>query len=233
MEKTAENSYILSIRINPDGFSLLINDESGSLLSTQHVSTALINLSVEEIVRIISLEAPHYYKKVILICESDKYIFIPTPFFKKEEAVDFLYFQHKKDKHERIMYNYISDWNTVNVFAVPAAIEQAMARLFPESLIEHQLSWLLKNRIKTQQSSSLYVWVRSKMLDVIALKDGKLQLMNSFGYQTPEDFSYHTLDIIEQLSLDIEKCNVNLFNSEKKPELARILEKYVTVNCLQ
>lgn len=233
MEKTAENSYILSIRINSDGFSLLINDESGLLLSTQHISTVLFNLSVEEIVRTISVETPYYYKKVNLICESDKYIFIPTPLFKKEEAMSFLYFQHKKEKHERIMYNYISDWNTVNVFAVPLPLEQALARLFPESIIEHQLSWLLKNKIKPQLSNSLYIWVRPKMLDVIALKNGKLQLLNSFSYQTPEDFSYHALDIIEQLSLDIEKCDVNLYNSEKKPELTRILEKYVKVNCLQ
>lgn len=233
MENTAGNSYILSIRINSDGFSLLINDESGSLLSTQHVSTVLYSLSAEKIARIISVEAPNNYQKVNVICESDKYIFVPTPFFKPEEATNFLYFQHKKEKHERIMYNYIPDWNTVNVFAVPTVLEQALARLYPESIIEHQLTWLLKNKVKQQFSNSLFIWVRGKMLDVIALKDGKLQLLNSFSYQTPEDFSYHTLNIIEQLSLDIEKCQVYLYNSEKKPELARILEKYVTVSSLQ
>lgn len=229
MEKTEGNLYILSIRINSDGFSLLINDESGLLLSTQYISKALFNLSVEEIVRTISVETPYYYKKVNIICESDSYIFIPTPFFKQDEAIDFLYFQHKKEKNERVLYNYVPDWDTVNVFAVPTALEQALARLFPESIIEHQLSWLLKNKIKPQHTNSLSIWVRSKMLDVIALKNGKLQLLNSFSYQTPEDLTYHVLNIIEQLSLDIEKCNVQLYNSEKKPELARILEKYVKV----
>ena len=229
MEKTAENSYILSIRINSDGFSLLINDESGLLLSTQQISKALLNLSVEEIVRTISVETPYNYKRVNIICESDSYVFIPTPFFKQDEAMDFLYFQHKKEKNERVLYNYVPDWDTVNVFAISSALEQALARLFPESIVEHQLSWLLKNKIKAQQANSLSIWVRSKMLDVIALKNGKLLLLNSFSYQTPEDFTYHVLNIIEQLSLDIEKCDVLLYNSEKKPELTKILEKYVKV----
>ncbi|HEY6914849.1 MAG TPA: DUF3822 family protein [Paludibacter sp.] len=229
MEKTAENSYTLSIRINSDGFSLLINDESGLLLSTQNISTSLFNLSAEEIVRIISIETPYYYEKVNIICESDSYIFIPTLFFKREEAMDFLYFQHKKQKNERVIYNYVSDWDTVNVFSIPATLEQALARLFPESIIEHQLSWLLKNKIKPLQTNSLSIWVRSKMMDVVALKNGKLQLLNSFSYQTPEDFTYHALDIIEQLSLDIEKCDVFLYNSDKKTELGKILEKYAKV----
>jgi len=230
MEKTAGNSNNLTIRINSDGFSLLINDESGLLLSTQHVSRALSNLSVEEIVRIITIETTYYYKKVNIICESDSYIFIPTPFFKREEAMDLLYFQHKKEKNERIIYNFVPNWDTVNVFAVPSALEQALSRLFPESIIEHQLSWLLKNKIIPLQINSLSIWVRSKILDVIALKNGKLQLMNSFSYQTPEDFTYHVLDIIDKLSLDIEKCDVFLYNSEKKPELEKMLEKYVTVS---
>ncbi|HET7732788.1 MAG TPA: DUF3822 family protein [Paludibacter sp.] len=232
MEKTAGNSYILSLRINSDGFSLLINDESGLLISTQNISTALFNLSTEEIIKIISVETPYYYKKVNIICESDSYIFIPTPFFKREEAMDFLYFQHKKVKNERVIYNYVSDWDTVNVFSIPSTLEQALARLFPESIIEHQLSWLLKNKIKPLQANSLSIWVRPKMMDVVALKNGKLQLLNSFSYQTPEDFTYHALDIIEQLSLDIEKCDVFLYNSEKKPELGKILEKYAKVSSL-
>jgi hypothetical protein len=232
MKKTAGNSYKLSIRINSDGFSLLINDEFNSLLSTQHVSTALVSLSVEEIVRIISVETPYYYKSVTVICESDSYIFIPTPFFKQTEAMDYLYFQHKKEKNERVLYNYVSDWDTVNVFSIPVTLEQALSRLFPESIIEHQLSWLLKNKIKPQHANSLSIWVRSKMLDVIALKNGKLQLLNSFNYQTTEDFTYHALDIIEQLSFDIEKCDVFLYNSEKKPELGIMLGKYLTVTNL-
>ena len=144
--------------------------------------------------------------------------------------MDLLYFQQKKEKNERIIYNNISDWDTVNVFAIPLELEHALSRLFPESIIEHQLSWLLKNKIKPLQTNSLSIWVRSKMLDVIVLKNKKLQLMNSFSYQTPEDFTYHVLDIIEKLSLDIEKCDVFLYNSEKKPELGIMLEKYVTVS---
>jgi hypothetical protein len=228
MENTTGNSYNLSIRINSDGFSLSVFDESESLISTQHVSAALFTLSSDEIVRILSAETQLNYQNIKLICESDKYIFIPTPIFTPEEATDFLTFQHKKEKNERVVCNTIPAWETVNSFTIPATLEQALSRLFPGASIEHQISWLLTNKIKPQLGNSVSIWVRQKKMDIIALKESKLQLMNSFNYQTPEDFTYHALNIIEQLSLDIEKCKVFIYNAEKKPELKMLLEKYVT-----
>lgn len=228
MENTTGNSYNLSIRINSDGFSLSVFDESESLISAQHVSATLFTLSSEEIVKIVGAETQLNYHNIKLICESDKYIFIPTPIFTPEKATDFLTFQHKKEKNERVVCNTIPAWETVNTFTIPATLEQALSRLFPGTSIEHQVSWLLTNKIKPQTGNSVSIWVRQKKMDIIALKEGKLQLLNSFNYQTPEDFTYHTLNIIEQLSLEIEKCKVFIYNVEKKPELKMLLEKYVT-----
>jgi len=230
MENTTGNSYNLSIRIKSDGFYLSVYDEFGLLLSSQHIAVSAFNLSADEIIRIMNNEIQLNYKSLNLICESDSYLFIPTPFFKIDEAADLLNFQHRKeDKKERLVVNMLTNWDTVNVFSIPAALEQALTNLFPGTGIEHQTSWLLNHKIKLYQENSLSVWVRSNMLDIVVIKDGKLQLMNSFSYQTPEDFTYHTLNVIELLSLDIEKCKVYLYNSEKKPELEKTLGSYVTV----
>jgi len=62
------------------------------------------------------------------------------------------------------------------------------------------------------------------------LCNGELKLVNSYPYATPEDFTYHTLNVIEQLALNVDTCRITLLNAEKRTELKAVLEKYVIVS---
>lgn len=228
-DSTISNQYSLSIRIGSDGFSLSVVDESGTLLSTRKVSIPMTTLPTEEIIQLITKETQLNYRNIYLIYESDIYLFVPAPIFRSNEAVDYLNFQQKTSKSDIILFNYLPVWDTVNVFSIPKTFQAALNQLFPNTIIEHHLSHFLTAKIKTQHENSIFIWVRPKAMDIIAFKSGRLLLLNSYGYQTAEDFTYHTLNIIDQLSIDGEKCKVRLYNSEKKPELKRILDKYLTV----
>lgn len=229
IDSTISNQYSLSIRINSNGFSLTVTDESNTLLSSKKVPTILTTLPAEEINRLISGEIQLNYKNIRLIYESDNYLFVPSAIFRSNEADCYLNFQQKPDKNEIILYNTMAAWDIVNVFSIPATIQTAVNQLFPNTVIEQHLSHFLIEKVRNNHESAIYIWVRSKIMDVIVLKNGKLQLLNSFTYQTPEDFTYHTLNIAEQLSLSIEKCKVFLYSNEKKPELAKLLENYISV----
>jgi hypothetical protein len=229
MENTIANSYTLSIRISSDGFSLSVNEKSGLQLSTKNVAASIFSLSAEDIIKILRNETELNYQQIRIICESDIYIFIPTALFKPEEATDFINFQRKIPKSERIIVNKIPSWDTVNVFTLPGNLVQAITHTFPDLTIQHQMSYLLEEDVKSQPENALHVYVRPNMLDIVALKAGKLQLLNSFNYHTTEDFTYHALNVVEQLSLDLDKCKVYLYNADKKPELAKVLGNYVTI----
>ncbi len=221
--------YSLSVRIHSEGFSLSVFDESNSLLSAKKVNAALFSLPLDDVILLFENETKLYYKDVSIICESDTYTILPTDVFSIENAADFLYFEHKPTENESILINKIPAFDIVSVFSIPATIQKAMNFLFKESTIEHHLSWLLSEKIRLQNENSLYIWTRINRLDIIALKNSKLQLINSFSYQTPEDFVYFALNVFEKLSLDTEKDTVYLFNAENKPELRNLLSKYVTV----
>lgn len=227
---TISNQYSLSIRIGSDGFSLSVIDESNTLLSTKTISVILASLPVEEIANLINKETQINYRNIRLVYESDLYAFVPAPVFRSNEAAYYLNFQQTINKNDIVLYNYLPVWDTVNVFAIPKTIQTALSQLFPNTIIEQHLSYFLSTRVKTQHENSIFIWTRPKMMDVIVFKNGKLHLLNSFSYQTAEDFTYHTLNIIDQLSIDTEKCKVRLFNAEKKPELLSTLEKYLEVN---
>lgn len=229
MENTSENSYKLSIRFSSDGFSLEICDEQDLKLSSKKVSAAMFTLSSSEIVKILQEELQFNYKEVKIILESDPYIFVPTEIFKPDEAAHFIHFQHKTKKNERVIFNTISKWDTVNVFTIASNLQQAIEEVFQNQSIEHHMSWFLSHQIILAQNDSLQIWARKKMADIVAIKHGQLQLLNSYRYQTAEDFTYHTLNVMEQLLLDDDKCKVYLHNAETVSGLEKLLNNYVTV----
>jgi len=230
-DSTISNQYSLSIRISSDGFSLSVVDGSDSLISTKIIPTILTSLSAEQITTLINKETQINYRNIHLIYESDIYTFVPAPVFRSNEAAEYLNFQQNKTtKNDIVLYNYLPVWDTVNVFAIPKAIQAALSQLFPNTIIEQHVSYFLSTKVKTQHENALFIWTRPKTMDIIAFKNGKLYLLNSYLYLTADDFTYHTLNIIDKLSIDTDKCKVGLFNAEKKPELKKILEEYLEVD---
>lgn len=221
--------YNLSIRICLDGFSLYVYDQSKVLISFKNVAALLFSLSSEEIFKLLTEETLLNYKSVRLICESENYTFIPTLFFKSEEAIDYIQFQAKLPKSDQVIINRIPAWDTVNVFSIPKTLFSAITHVYPNAIIEHHISYFLSEWVKLQTDSIVYNWVRSNIMDIVVISNGALKLINSYKFITSEDFTYHTLDLYDKLSLDIENCKVVLFNTDKKPELQKTLEKYVTV----
>jgi len=66
-------------------------------------------------------------------------------------------------------------------------------------------------------------------MDVVVLNGNKLLLINTFDYSTPEDFTFHTMNAIQQLELKPEECKVFLYNSEKAYELSQLIGKFVAI----
>jgi hypothetical protein len=230
MENTPGNSYNLSIRISSDGFSLSVFDKENLLLSSKKINASLFTMSLDEVIQFIDNETQLNYSSVRFICETESYTFIPQDLFKPEYAADLLRLEHKPAKNESILFNNISTWEAVNTFAIPGTIHNAISLLFNNATIEHHLSWFIDEKVQRKSETCLYCWNRNAIFDVIVLSDGKLQLINSFKYRTPEDFTYFMLNIIDKLTLDLNKSTAHLFNFENKPELGIMLEKYITID---
>jgi len=230
-DSTISHQYSLSIRITSDGFSLSVVDGAGLMISSKTIPTIWASLSADEITQLVKKETQINYRNISLIYESDFYTFVPAPIFRSNEAEQHLNFQEQKTlKNDIVLYNYLPVWDTVNIFAIPKTIQIALSQLFPNTIIEHHTSYFLSAKVKTQHENAIFIWTRQKKMDVITFKNGKLYLLNSYSYQTAEDLTYHTLNIIDKVSIDTDKCKVYLHNSEKRPELKKTLEKYLEVS---
>lgn len=227
--QTHNNQYSLSIRFSSDGFSLSVGDENDNRISTKRIPTSLFSLSAKDIGALLEKqeEIKYVYRNIRLVCEHDHYTLVPKVIFSPAEAVDMLYFQKTPDKNEHVLYNNVPSWDAVNIFSVPVELFKALSVAFPETSLEHHVCHLLNKQIKSRGGNSLHICVRAKTMDVAVIATGNLLLVNSFGFNTPEDLVYYTLSIFDQLSVDTEDCEVYLYNQAKQPEHVSNLRKYL------
>jgi len=67
------------------------------------------------------------------------------------------------------------------------------------------------------------------MLDIVAVKNSKIYLINSLQYDTNEDFLYFVLNVYEKLALEVTKTPLFVYNIEQKTDLKSLLEKYIVI----
>ena len=226
---SGQYNYKLTVRFSSEEWLLSVFDSADKLVSTKRISAYLPLLSEEAIVRIIAKEPEMQkeYADVCFICESDCYSFVPAVIFRENEVDDLLYFQREKDKNTVVCFNLLDNWKMVNIFSISRVLNNALLHFYPNPTITHHLSYCLTDFIKSPSNNKVHIWVRERKMDVIVFKNGQTELINTYDYQTSEDFIYHVLNVFEQMSLDVESCKVQLYNAEQKGELVTLLSNYV------
>jgi hypothetical protein len=233
-QRVESNKYNLSIRFQSDGFTLFVSDGNHQNISNKTVKAAISEMSETEIIDLLSKESELQlnYLTVRIICESNCYSFIPYPFFNKEEMTDMLKLQHPiLKKTETVLFNLLEAWDAVNIFSVHPALASVLQQVLPEIKIEHHLTAFLTDKIEMHNEKCMHVLIRPEKMDVIVLKENNIQLINTYNYDSPEDFTYYIISIIEQLHLGTEECRVFLHSSEKSKEFCNLIGKYVK-NCI-
>jgi len=222
------NDYNISIRFNSNGFSLYIFDKGNVLITSKQITASLSSISKSDIVHILENELNTYIqnKDIELIVESDQYTLVPNSLFKSEDAQGLLHFQFKPIPSSSIIWNMVFGEEVVVIFAIPSSLEQALLALFPYISITHHISHFIKTTTENN-INGVHIWTRDSKMDVVVIDNGKLTFCNSFVYQTPEDFTYHTLNIYEQFKLDTEAFITHIYNEGKKTELTDLVKMYV------
>jgi hypothetical protein len=94
----------------------------------------------------------------------------------------------------------LSDWQMHNVYRVPREISGFLKDQFPNAKHLHVYSaWL---RSVADRHDAIYVNFYPDHFMTMAIKESKLQIIQSFAYQTPEDVVYYLLALAKQSSMD-------------------------------
>jgi hypothetical protein len=230
-------NYQLAISLGADGISAAVWDDAyNKMLAIERFAfrktvhpDLLAKLSAMVIRQSGILRLP--YKKVSLGIVNSKSTLVPNSLFDAGEKEALLKFNHSLEEDEVIAVDHLPNLDAKNIYAFSAALRQQFQEIYPHLTIHHCSSPFIEYfllRHKRLDSKIALVNLQTTTLEIIVLNAGKLLFYNSFGYQTPEDIIYFLLFVFEQLQLNPETIDVELFGElEKNSPAYQLLYKYI------
>lgn len=107
----------------------------------------------------------------------------------------------------------LEQWGVYNVYRVPVVLHQLMNGHFPKGCFFHYTSVFLKckkqQEVLTAGDEVELVFYPNKMFFSL-FRDGRLQLVQTFEYETAEDISYHLLNTCRRFAVDCEKVSLKV-----------------------
>ena len=157
----------------------------------------------------------------------ENYTVVPSQLFRPEDAPAYLLFQEPDLKKQTVLYSNISEKEMVMIYSIPSNLHQAVWQLFPKGEFTSKLSYLINKNISINSYNNIYEFVHPKHFDAIVVRNGNIELVNTFAYQTIEDFIYYTLNIYDKLHLDINQFKLSVFATKNQTTLHKEIKKYI------
>ncbi|UEG49429.1 DUF3822 family protein [Ferruginibacter lapsinanis] len=198
----------LFIEMGEHGLSLYILDDTNTF-SSICVYQFPDKLNVENNIRSILYEEPFLkqkFKKVdIIYCFSES-VLVPKELAEMEANKNMLDLVYGDFPDKVIRGDFMFRYGIQNVYRTPKSVEMIMNNLFPTATITHLYSVLPD--LVSKQGNNLFAAFCSNHIITLLMKDDKIQVIQKFAYQKPEDAAYHLLNVC--VSFDTAVADVNL-----------------------
>ena len=166
------------------------------------------------------------FESVVVIHDNALSTLVPKALFNADCLSDYLKFNSKILKSDFITSDTIDINDSVNVYVPYININN-----FGSFTFKHVSTILVEKILLIEKHSDIpkvYVNISKNHFEIIVVNAAKLQLYNSFEYNTKEDFIYYVLFTAEQLKLNPEKLNLIFIGDvDTKNELYTIAYKYI------
>ena len=171
------------------------------------------------------------FASVHVIYQNELSNIVPKALFVESQAADYLKFNSKILKSDFISHDAIANNDSVNVYVPYVNINNFVFDMFGEFEYKHASTILIDTilqKVIKFDDATLFLNVNQQHFELIAIKDKKLLLYNSFEFSTKEDVIYYLLFTIEQLQLNPETVKLSLMGTiEKDDQLYQIIYTYI------
>ena len=170
------------------------------------------------------------FKKVNLIHHNNICTFVPVNLFNSSKSAEYLKFNNKIFESDFIANDTISNKEIISVYIPFVNLNNSFFDRFGSFEYQHS-STLFLNKIlerSTNFTNTLFCNITLSSFELLYIKNGSLNLFNSFEFNTKEDFMYYLLFSIEQLGLDTNSIELKLFGDIKlEDELYNLIYTYI------
>ncbi len=215
MKVQQTNKYKLSIQLALDGFSFLIFDSEKNrivkekeFLYTQKKNFydwLNENLAKEEVLK------KKYISTQILIC-TEKQTLVPKEFAKEDKEKDVLAINFPIGKTEMILSENLDE--IVILSAIDSELYNLVKGYFSEAKWETIPLFLLKQQEQISKSWNIKVLLLNNRLHIMVSRNGKVQLYNSFSFQTEDDILYYVFYIFDNLDIPVTNSTIRLWGNQ-------------------
>ncbi|QAA81041.1 DUF3822 family protein [Aequorivita sp. H23M31] len=212
------NTIRLSVQVSLNGLSFLaINVQEGKTLFFEEKKLSYSTTPEELLMEIENLIFENKvlqqdFSEVSVIYSTAIYGLVPTALFDESRASEYLKFNSKILANDYIAHDILENQGIVVVYVPYMNINNFFFEKYGSFNYYHSVGVLLKTLLEKENYSlpKMYLHFQQNSFDCIVLKNGELQLCNTYAYKTAEDFIYYTLFCMEQLKLNPETIPVLL-----------------------
>jgi hypothetical protein len=221
-----------SIRLAPDGFSVLISDASFAPVKLNQYSFEN-PVPVEELVaecsRILDESGLLSFEgKTVLITDSMAATLLPRQFVDVDKNREILRKICALDKSDRVFDRPLANRDLHLVYAVNDKIIRMGNRFAGKVKTLHASECLLSLSDQVHAGDHQRGAVQTRSLDILVIANDRIRLLNRYLLNDPSDFIYHTLNTMRQLGIDRESVPVYLSGIiHEEHELKDLLLKYI------
>tara|TARA_B100000900_G_scaffold416222_1_gene450231 strand:- start:6893 stop:7708 length:816 start_codon:yes stop_codon:yes gene_type:complete len=216
--------YHISIQISESSLKYCVIEKSN-----YHIEFFKIFPSLKNIINTINNEdiLKLNFSSSNIIFENLSCTLVPQEFYSKENNKKFLDFN--TEKNGIIKSDKIKNIDAFLIYSFDKKINNIIETILPKAKQQSQQSILIdlfSNMNNDKQHA--YINIENNKLIITIFKENKLIFNNTFEYISLEDILYYTLFSFEQLKIDREKVEVNLFGDiNDKDETFKLLYEYI------
>lgn len=226
----------LSVQVSLTGLSFLRSSDSTDQLEFENVSFKH-RIDPEDLTLELNRVLSHDswksldFSEVIGIHASPLYTVVPTALFDPEKASEYLKFNTKILGTDFVSFDALEHFDYTVVYLPFVNANNLLFDRFGSFSYFHSTTLLL-NHFLTQEKykthTKVYLYIHDGFFDCFVIKQGALQLCNSYSFKTPEDFIYFVLFCFEQLKLNPDDVDTVLCGAVSQGnDLYNILYTYV------
>ncbi len=221
------DKYKLSIQLSLDGFSFLIFDaEKNRIVREKEVvytqednfyDWLKVKLVAEDLLK------RKYASTQILFC-TEKQTLVPKEFAKDTKDKDLFAVNFPLEKTEMIMSEDIND--IVILSALNSDMYNLIKDYFPKAKWKTIPLFLLE-QTQTPKEWNVKLLLLKNRLHIVTNNNDKVQLCNSFPFQTKDDLLYYILYVFDNLDIPVANSSIRLWGNQDYCELmSETLERY-------
>jgi hypothetical protein len=142
------------------------------------------------------------FSEINLIINNEYSVIIPSESAYNNSGVDYLNLLYGDNFRGPVYKDAVNGTDMINVYRIPSELITEIGNHLRGNSITHSYSKIISNVVSEAHSNNLLkVLFYENAIVVVLMKDGKLNLIQTFTFQSPEDVLYYLLSIAQRFHL--------------------------------